>query len=120
MHAWTHTGRIRELAGRTKLYADIAHPINSACRDAIQERVITEFEAELERADSPGYASRYDDSYDASESPNVHPQSTGDEDPRIRIQDPEPGPRPPHHHPATPDCQKTKDANGGEFRAGIF
>ena len=29
--------------GRTKLYADIAHPINSACREMIQQRVIREY-----------------------------------------------------------------------------
>jgi stage V sporulation protein G len=47
--------------GRAKLYADIAHPINSACREMIQERVISEFHLELERAKQPGYISRYDD-----------------------------------------------------------
>ncbi|MCA9235440.1 MAG: SpoVG family protein [Planctomycetales bacterium] len=47
--------------GRAKLYADIAHPINSACREMIQDRVVQEFEAELERSKQPGYVSRYDD-----------------------------------------------------------
>ncbi len=47
--------------GRAKLYADIAHPINSDCRDMIQESVIAEFDAELERAKLPGYISRYED-----------------------------------------------------------
>jgi stage V sporulation protein G len=47
--------------GRTKLYADIAHPINSACREMIQQRVIREYENELKRAKLPGYTSRYDD-----------------------------------------------------------
>jgi stage V sporulation protein G len=47
--------------GRAKLYADIAHPINSACREMIQERVIREFHQEQERAKQPGYVSRYDD-----------------------------------------------------------
>lgn len=47
--------------GRAKLYADIAHPINSACREMIQNRVISEYEAELIRAQEPGYVSRYDD-----------------------------------------------------------
>ena len=54
----------REGEGRAKLYADIAHPINSACREMIQERVIAEFQEELERAKAPGYISRYDDEYD--------------------------------------------------------
>jgi stage V sporulation protein G len=47
--------------GRAKLYADIAHPINSACREMIQERVVREFLEERQRAKQPGYVSRYDD-----------------------------------------------------------
>lgn len=55
---------VRDAEGRAKLYADIAHPINSQCREMIQNRVISEFRAELERAKQPGYVSRYDDDYD--------------------------------------------------------
>jgi len=47
--------------GRAKLYADIAHPINSACREMIQNHVIQEFESELQLAKQPDYVSRYDD-----------------------------------------------------------
>lgn len=54
----------RDQEGRAKLYADIAHPINSSCREMIQNRVIAEFRTELERAKQPGYVSRYDDDYD--------------------------------------------------------
>ena len=45
-------GRLKESSGakddegRAKLYADIAHPINSACREMIQQRVIQAFEEE--------------------------------------------------------------------------
>ena len=52
---------VKDEDGRTKLYADIAHPINSGCREMIQERVIREYHDELERAKEPGYVSRYDD-----------------------------------------------------------
>ena len=55
---------LRDAEGRAKLYADIAHPINSACREMIQNRVISEFQAELDRSKQPGYVSRYDDEYD--------------------------------------------------------
>ncbi len=55
---------IRDSEGRVKLYADIAHPINSQCREAIQSRVIAEFRSELERSKQPGYVTRYDDDYD--------------------------------------------------------
>lgn len=47
--------------GRAKLYADIAHPINSACRETIQDHVIREFEEEVQRAQQPDYVSKYDD-----------------------------------------------------------
>lgn len=48
-------------AGRSKLYADIAHPINSSCRDMIQKRVIAAFDEELVRAKQTGYICSYDD-----------------------------------------------------------
>ena len=59
---------VKDEEGRSKLYADIAHPINSACREMLQQKVIEEFEAELERAEQPGYTPRYDDFY-ADEEP---------------------------------------------------
>jgi stage V sporulation protein G len=52
---------IKDEDGRAKLYADIAHPINSSCREMIQEKVIAEFYLEIERAKQPGYVSRYDE-----------------------------------------------------------
>jgi stage V sporulation protein G len=55
---------VRDAEGRARLYADIAHPINSQCREMIQSRVIAEFRSEQERAKQPGYVSRYDDEYD--------------------------------------------------------
>jgi stage V sporulation protein G len=60
---------IKDDDGRAKLYADIAHPINQACREQIQEKVIAEFVLEQERAKLPGYVSRYDDvDYDDEDS----------------------------------------------------
>jgi stage V sporulation protein G len=41
--------------GRTKLHADIAHPINSECRKKIQEKVVASFKQELEKSKEPGY-----------------------------------------------------------------
>ncbi len=46
---------------RVKLYADIAHPINSFCREMIQNAVLIAFEEEKKRAVLPGYVSSYDD-----------------------------------------------------------
>ncbi len=52
---------IRDQDGRAKLHADIAHPINSACREVIQSAVIRSFQEEKERSKQPGYVCRYDD-----------------------------------------------------------
>ena len=41
--------------GRSRFYADIAHPIKTECRNRIQERVVSEFQEELERSKQPGY-----------------------------------------------------------------
>lgn len=60
----------REDEAPNKLYADVAHPINQACRDLIQQHVVAEYLLELERAKLPGYISRYDDAYDAGEAGN--------------------------------------------------
>ena len=52
---------IRDADGRAKLHADIAHPINSMCREKIQSAVLATYADELERSKMPGYVSRYDD-----------------------------------------------------------
>ena len=49
--------------GRAKLYADVAHPVNAACRELIQSRVVEEFKKELELSAQPGYSPRYDNDY---------------------------------------------------------
>jgi stage V sporulation protein G len=54
----------RDADGRAKLHADIAHPINSACREVIQGAVLKAFQEERERAKQPGYVCTYDD-YDS-------------------------------------------------------
>jgi stage V sporulation protein G len=51
----------RDADGRAKLHADIAHPINSACREVIQTAVLKAFQEEKERAKQPGYVCTYDD-----------------------------------------------------------
>ncbi len=64
----------KDADGRAKLYADIAHPINSDCREMIQEIVISEFYEEIERAKQPGYVSRYDDfDFEYSDAPRTKP-----------------------------------------------
>lgn len=55
------TGHHRYDSGRAKLYADIAHPINSFCREQIQNAVLKAFEDEKVKAMSPDYVPSYDD-----------------------------------------------------------
>ena len=47
--------------GRAKLYADIAHPINSSCREMIQNRVVEAYADEQIKATEAGYVCTYDD-----------------------------------------------------------
>lgn len=51
----------KDLDGRAKLYADIAHPINCDCREKIQVKVMEAFEQEKILAQQEGYVCRYDD-----------------------------------------------------------
>ncbi len=45
----------RDSGGRVKLHADVAHPINAACRERIQKAVIEAYLLEQENAEQPGY-----------------------------------------------------------------
>jgi len=112
-------GRLREQPtardddGRAKLYADIAHPINSLCREMIQRRVIEAFHEEKRRALEPGYVSSYDD-YDipaASDAPRrslVEPtQVQGAEKPRG-----------PHRTPTR--APQSSESSEDSFGAGVF
>jgi len=45
----------QDAKGRMKLHADIAHPINSECRQKIQEKITVAFTEELERSKDPDY-----------------------------------------------------------------
>lgn len=48
-------------AVRNRAFADIAHPINSSCRERIEAAVLAAYEDEQVRARQPGYVCRYDD-----------------------------------------------------------
>jgi stage V sporulation protein G len=97
--------------GRAKLYADIAHPINSACREMIQNKVIEAFEEEMSCAKQPGYISRYDDF--GEEQPAARPAVEA-----TQIQQAE-KPRGPHTPPARRPAS-TDDAAGNNFGEGVF
>lgn len=89
---------VRDDDGRAKLYADIAHPINSSCRDAIQKRVLEEFQLELERSKLEGYVSRYDDwDLDSDfELPAGMDAPAASQGARPYVEGPQFEPRPPH------------------------
>ena len=40
---------------KVRLYADTAHPVNTKCRELIQQKVLTAFKEELEKSTQPGY-----------------------------------------------------------------
>jgi stage V sporulation protein G len=40
---------------RLKLHADVAHPINAACRQEIEREVLKAYRREMERSQQPGY-----------------------------------------------------------------
>lgn len=91
--------------GRAKLYADIAHPINSECRELIQRKVLEAYSNELVRSKEPGYVCTYDDygeehyatlgdSFDDDFAP---PRIVRTEDGSHRIEPAASPPPPPHH-----------------------
>jgi stage V sporulation protein G len=45
----------KDVKGRMKLHADIAHPINAECRQRIQEKVTAAFKEEMEKSKKPDY-----------------------------------------------------------------
>jgi stage V sporulation protein G len=115
---------LRDSEGRAKLYADIAHPINSQCREMIQNRVITEFRTEQDRAKQPGYVSRYDDDYDddIDAATYVPPEETlpaapapAALPPGIHAQPAQTHPPPPHILPPPPPGGGTTSTGGPHF-----
>jgi len=44
-----------DVEGRSKLHADIAHPISAPARDAMQKKILASFAEELEKSKQPGY-----------------------------------------------------------------
>jgi stage V sporulation protein G len=117
---------IRDSDGRAKLHADIAHPINSACREVIQTAVIRAFQEEKERSKQPGYVCRYDD-YDGDVDEG-YAQIVGEMTSANRVKDPDGyrthGPHGPRgNHTGTPQeshAPAAKERQSRAFGEGIF
>ncbi len=125
----------KDADGRAKLYADIAHPINSYCREMIQECVISEYYEEIERAKQPGYVSRYDDfDFEYSDAPRSRParfdqphSSPAAEAPHMNTKhssaNDKAGPKPHYQSPPPADGADgppARPTGGDAFGAGIF
>ena len=78
--------------GRAKLHADIAHPINSACRERMQTAIVEAFTAELERAKEPGYVpiSIYDDEDAGVVDEPIQENTATEMEPAVEEREPEP------------------------------
>src|SRR5436305_12377075 len=109
----------RDSDGRVKLHADIAHPINSACREVIQSAVIKAFQQEKERSKMPGYVCTYDD-YDSDYDgvpqvvgePNAHGRG-------YRTHGAHHGPRGAHHAPAQAPAPAQPTGHDGKRPEGF-
>ncbi len=120
---------VKDDDGRAKLYADIAHPINSTCREMIQDRVIEAFKDERQHAVQPGYVSSYDDMDHAAAAKTSTPKpsvptpiapATEDRPSTVepaQVQGAE-KPRGPHKAPARQP--QTEESAGSGFGAGVF
>ena len=109
---------IRDDEGRAKLYADIAHPINSSCREMIQQRVIRAFEEEKTRSKLPGYQPSYDDFDQEEFVAEVRDDGAASPASNALVQPPE-QPRGPHKAPARQASSPDRPKNEG-FGAGIL
>jgi stage V sporulation protein G len=117
---------IKDEEGRAKLYADIAHPINSSCREMIQEKVIQAFIDERARSKLPGYSPSYED-YDGGEDDMPARSGAGPSSHTSQIQGAE-RPQGPHRvhanhnysHSNKPTNGHLEKPAGGNFGAGIF
>jgi stage V sporulation protein G len=112
---------VRDADGRAKLHADIAHPINSSCREVIQNAVIRAYHEEREKAKLPGYVCTYDDYNDAGDIDDSYTSIIGElnQPPRGYRAHPSHGPRNPYmnrHDNSVPQNERrTPDNFGGDI-----
>ncbi len=95
-------------AGRVKLHVDIAHPINSACREKIQQQILAAYEKELKRPRQPDRVGPAEGPSSARASPGGQP------DAERQAQPPSVGTEPPPAEPPEPLPEQDS------FSGGIF
>ncbi len=78
--------------GRLKLHVDIAHPINTACREAIEKAIVEAYHQELECAEHPDYVPQHLDLEDEYAPPAPAAGTAGPAEPEAA---PEPQAEPP-------------------------
>ena len=117
---------IKDQEGRTKLYADITHPANSACREMIQKKVIQAFEEERTRSKLPGYVPTYKDcdvgEFDAPiRSEDVPPLQASQVQGAEHLKGPHRVPASQNYdHSEKPSNRHLEKPSNGNFGAGIF
>jgi hypothetical protein len=89
----------------------------------IQEKVVAEYRREQERAQQPGYVSRYDDfdvEVDLVDDEPISPRPPEAKPERTRIEPGEQHPRPPHTQRTRGVDRKAPERPEDNFGAGIF
>ncbi len=116
----------RDADGRAKLHADIAHPINSSCREFVQGAIIKAFREEMERSKQPGYVCRYDEidagDYDESYEQVIGSLNGGRQTDASYRRDAAHTTRPPHttRQPASAETAAATTRDQRQFGAGIL
>jgi stage V sporulation protein G len=104
----------RDKRGRAKLHADIAHPINSACRERIQKKILEAYEQEVARSGEPGYVAPK--LYEDEEFEELDELMTSREERSEELADEMQKPR----ETKEPEEEPGKKKDADDFSSGIF
>lgn len=103
----------KDVQGRAKLHADVAHPINAACREQVQKAVVEAYQTEQEKAKSPDYKPAKFDDFDDYEDLPEEPAAPA----AVAETAPPPPPKParePRPQSKEVPASPVADARGGE------
>jgi stage V sporulation protein G len=116
-HKLDESRAARDADGRAKLHADIAHPINSACREVVQSAILKSYQEERERAKQPGYVCTYDDYEGDDYEPPSYPAAVAGTFTRAHGSH---GPRGTHLHAGDAPAAPARTDGREEFGAGLL